>query len=433
MAIFPEDQLRKELRQICLQQSTPAHDVIRSNPAPRAMAKSLSSLWFKNIKRLGRVQQAQGRKLFKSLLPKAARPLLAQQNKSVAGRKPARRTAVKRSSRASSTTSSVLAALPGVWKMSYLMAPITGNLTPGTRRMFWLYLPASMAGDAVGGRAASRAPIPLVVMLHGCQQTACDFAIATRMNKLAERKGFAVLYPQQSAAADTHRCWHWYKRSSQQGLGDVGLVVQMIAQVQLKHQLDASRTYLAGLSAGAALATLIAMRYPQMIAAVGLHSAPVFGSSDSPLSAYRTMQQGAPHAHTPSMSAFAAVQPPPSHVAGMPAILIHGGRDAVVRPINMDQLTQQFMTLNAASIAGAEPIRGSFAARCVGRSPCHEYKTVTYYDGKKPQVLKCEIAALGHAWSGGDPSVAFSTPEGPDASLMMWNFFARHRRNVLPL
>ena len=392
------------------------------------MANSLSRLWLKNMKRMGKAQQAQGRKLFKSLLTQAVRAVPVQRTQTVKTLKTLKtlkslklkNSKVSKRNRPFAKVPSSF--LPGVWKMFYFAVPIGAELSPARRMTYWLYLPASSAG------AVLNAPRPLVVMLHGCKQTACDFAAATRMNKLAERKDFAVLYPQQSAAADAHRCWHWYKRTTQQGRGDVRLIGQMIVHAQQKHGLDASRTYVAGLSAGAALATLVALHHPELIAAVGLHSAPVFGSSDSAISAYRTMQLGSNSTQAENAAVFASSFPLLLQTYGMPAILIHGERDTVVRRINVEQMFQQFVVINSACITNTEPQRHSFAARTAGRSPCNGYQTVTYYAGRKPQLLSCEIAVLGHAWSGGDPHATFSTREGPDATLMMWNFFARHQR-----
>ncbi len=385
------------------------------------MAKSLRGLWLKSIQRIGRVQQAQGRKLFKSLLsPVVSVPSKRRAAKASALR-PGRPTGIASKRRASPAAPvSGTAALPGTWQRSYFSRPATAQTASARRMQYWLYLPSNNS-------PGSTVPRPLVVMLHGCQQTATDFATATRMNALAERKGFAVLYPQQSAASDSHRCWHWYKRSTLQGAGDARLVAEMLAHVQLKHALDRSRTYVAGLSAGAALATIVALRYPEMVAAVGLHSAPVFGSSDSAMTAYRTMQQGAAPGHSDTAQAFLEAAP---HFPGMPAIVIHGARDAVVRHINAEQLFRQFKAVNDALITQTGPLRQHYPARAGGRSPQHAYERVTFRAGRKPQLVRCDIAALGHAWSGGDPSVAFSEREGPDATLLMWNFFARHRRDV---
>ncbi len=394
------------------------------------MAKSLSSLWLKNVRRLGKTQQAQGRKLFKSLLSSALRAPPARRAQPVKPVKPVKSfkpvkvllpKAAKLSRKPPAAPARTVSVVPGVWRKSYFSLLGTGQLAPARRMLYWLYLPAG-ASSAPGQPGA---PLPLVVMLHGCQQTATDFATATRMNALAERKGFAVLYPQQSAAADSHRCWHWYKRGTQQGLGDVELIAQMIAHVQHQHGLDVSRTYVAGLSAGAALATIVALRHPELVAAVGLHSAPVFGTTDSAMSAYRAMQHGSGRAHGITARAFAQALP---QFPGMPVILFHGERDQVVRRINAEQLAQQFLIINATSITRPEPVRRTYPARAGGRRPRPAYQTSTYYAGRKPQLVKCEVGTLGHAWSGGDDSVSFSTRAGPDATLMMWNFFARHRR-----
>jgi len=382
------------------------------------MAKSLSSLWLKSVRRMGKAQQAQGRRLLQSLVPKAGRaPAVrrAQAVKPAKTAKTAKSTKVAKPKATAATPARPLTGLPGNWQKSWFSVPAAGQVASARRMLYWLYLPSG----------ASTAPRPLVVMLHGCQQTATDFALSTRMNALAERQGFAVLYPQQSATADAHRCWHWYKRSTQQGLGDVQQIAQMVAQVQAKHGLDASRTYVAGLSAGAGLANILALRYPGMVAAVGLHSAPVFGTTDSALSAYRAMQHGSGTAHREAAHAFAQALPA---FPGMPAIVIHGTHDKVVRRINTAELTEQFAIINASAITRDQPVVRSYPARTTGRHPRHAYANTTYYAGRKPQLVSCEIEHLGHAWSGGDGSVNFSAPEGPDATLMMWTFFTRHRR-----
>jgi poly(hydroxyalkanoate) depolymerase family esterase len=381
------------------------------------MSKSLTSFWLKSLRRMGKLQQAQGKKVLKSLLPKPVK--LAKLVKPLKIAKVAKRSKVSTQKAAKSDALSVsaraAATLAGKWQKSYFSLPGTGPLDTSRRMLYWLYLPSGVA----------QAPRPLVVMLHGCRQSATDFAASTRMNQLAERKGFAVLYPQQSVSSDSHRCWHWYKRATQQGLGDIEVIAKMIAQVQTKHRLDVSRTYVAGLSAGAGLAAILALRYPQMIAAVGLHSAPVYGTSDSPMSGFKAMQQGSSLAYRESARDFFDGQP---LFPGMPAMVVHGRRDAVVRPINADQLAAQFVIVNSAFITSAAPVQRSYAGRYGGRSPKHGYQTHTYYAGRKPHLIKCDIDSLGHAWSGGAGEVAFSAPEGPDATLLMWTFFSRQQR-----
>ena len=389
------------------------------------MTKNIASLWLKSFSRASKAQQAQGRKLFKSLLPKAARLPVSKRAvvKAVMALKPVKPVTAgkprRQSPAAPKRAAPALPALAGSWRKSVFTLPGEG-LAPTKRLLYWLYQPS-------GGISAS--PRPLVVMLHGCKQSATDFATSTRMNQLAERKGFAVLYPQQSPTADSHRCWHWYKRATQQGGGDVRLIAAMIRQVQEKHRLDASRTYVAGLSAGAGLAAILALRHPQLIAAAGLHSAPVYGTADSPMSGFQAMQHGSAKSSRDTAREFCAGEP---QFPGMPVVLIHGKSDPVVRRVNMDQLTAQFAIIDAPFITSDQPVLRRYPGRSGGRSPRHAFNTSTYYAGKRPELVSCEIDSLGHAWSGGDGSVAFSSPAGPDATLLMWTFFARQRRAQKP-
>ncbi|EJL80616.1 esterase, PHB depolymerase family [Polaromonas sp. CF318] len=392
------------------------------------MSKSLSSLWLKSMRRVSKVQQAEGLRLFESFLPKGS--VFGLPRSRLKEVKPAADlSAAKKARRSAAAKARAAAGLPGTWRKAWFTLPGDGLYTDARRMMYWLYLPATAAG--VSDTPAT--PRPLVVMLHGCRQTAADFAAGSRMNELAERKGFAVLYPQQSAAADAHRCWHWYRRATQRGEGDVEVIAAMIAQVQNKHGLDASRTYVAGLSAGAALAAIVALRHPQLIAAVGMHSAPVFGTTHSPFSAYRAMQHGSGSSYGAAARSFASQQP---QFPGMPALLIHGDHDSVVRRVNADQLAEQFEIINGPAITeGASregPVVRRHPERRGGRRPRHAYQTATWYAGRKPQLVKCDVDMLGHAWSGGNASFEFNEPQGPDASLLMWTFFSHHRREPVP-
>jgi poly(hydroxyalkanoate) depolymerase family esterase len=383
------------------------------------MKKSLVDLWIKSFTRANRAQQVKNRKVFKGLLVKSLRAPKRTAGKAANAHKSVKLlSGTKPRSSASPAPKQAIPAfsyLPGTWRKSVFTSPAEG-LVPAKRLIYWLYLPS---GDI------STKPRPMVVMLHGCKQSATDLAASTRMNQLAERKGFAVLYPQQSLAADAHRCWHWYKRATQKGGGDVKVIAAMIRHVQEKHLLDTSRTYVAGLSAGAGLAAILALRHPELIAAVGLHSAPVHGTSDSPMAGFKAMQQGSATAYLAAANEFCAGEP---GFPGMPVVLIHGKSDPVVRRVNMDQLTAQFAIIDAPFITSDQPVLRHYPGRIGGRCPRHAYSTSTYYAGRRPELMSCEIDSLGHAWSGGDGSVAFSSPAGPDATLLMWSFFSRQRR-----
>ena len=283
----------------------------------------------------------------------------------------------------------------------------------GTRMEYWLYQPSALRAGTV----------PLIVMLHGCAQSAVEFAEGTRMNALGESKDFGVLYPQQSMRMNPQRCWHWYKKSVQGGKGEAALVAELIAHVVRRYGFDPTRIYVAGISAGAAMAQIISLHHPQLIAAVGLHSAPQGGVAHDAISAYAVMQHGA-HAASPAWDS--SDNTAASTARAMPAILIQGLQDSVVRPVNATQLEAQFCERNALTDAQRQP-PVHHAAGTSARS-AHAFDTVDYRRGRQILLRVCRIVQLEHAWSGGDPSYRFNERKGPDASRMMWNFFSRHCR-----
>ena len=295
-----------------------------------------------------------------------------------------------------------------------VLSPVNGA-RPRTRLAHSIYLPP----------AARRSSLPLVVMLHGCEQTAADFAQGTRMNRLAAQEGFVVLYPQQSANAHRHRCWHWYDPATQDGSGDAALIAAMIETVVAKYAIDRSRIYAAGMSAGASMAHILALRRPDLIAAVGLHSGVVFGAADSALAALRTMRFGA--AGSPEAAVRDAVHDPATFPA-LPAILIHGDRDGVVSRANLADLSAQFRTLNGATPRIAEPVPPAPATLPAGAGGSADHVQRDYYVGSRLMLRVCEVPDLAHAWSGGDDSFPFHASDGPDASALMWAFFKSHRR-----
>lgn len=305
---------------------------------------------------------------------------------------------------------------PGKWLAAhYTPLPQIGAL-PGRRMSYWLYLP-----DHVTEQARSQG-MPLVVMLHGCRQTATQFAQGTRMNQLAERAGYAVLYPQQLVSAQAQRCWKWYDKATQDGGGEVPTIVGIINKVMNQYRIDRSRVYIAGMSAGAGMANIIALNHPQLIAAVGLHSGPMFGAGHSPLGALGVMQHGAASRVDSAILEVLQRQPP---FPAMPTMLIQGQGDKVVRPINQLQLAQQGLLVNRLSAAAPSKLVLKPAAR--GRN-AHEIRD--FYAGRKVMLRIARVAHLEHAWSGGDASLAFNDTAGPNASKMLLDFFARHRRIV---
>lgn len=293
------------------------------------------------------------------------------------------------------------AVAPGKWLSGDV--PAAG----GHRMSYWLYLPYHRPLQQM----------PLVVMLHGCHQSATQFSQGTRMNLWAEKKGYAILYPQQSAAMQAQRCWKWYDRATQEGGGDVPTILGLIDKVMTHHEIDSSRIYVAGISAGAGMANILALNCPALFAAVGLHSGPVFGACRNTLGALGVMKHGA--GLRTDIAAHAILQRQPAF-PGMPAILLQGTGDHVVRPINQLQLARQSLLLNR--LSGPAKI----THKPKGRHNAHQLHD--FYVGRKLMLRVVQIEELEHAWSGGDPSLAFNAKAGPDASKMLLEFFARHRR-----
>lgn len=361
------------------------------------MLKKLNRMWLSGLKKAGKAQQKQAGKVFKAMLakPKTKRVASATPRKSAWPKPPAHTAA-------------------GEWISSSCISTVL----PARRMHYRLFLPLT---SGARGPATS---IPLIVMLHGCEQNAADFAAGTHMNQLAATKGYAVLYPEQSLRAHPNRCWKWYDVATQRGGGDIVLIAGMIDKIVEAHAIDRSRIYACGISAGAAMAQILALTHPQLIAAIGMHSAPVFGVSRSAVGAYGVMQHGSSQALAPIEKLLAKTPDFP----GMPAILITGDDDKIVRPVNQMQLTGQFLLLNhAAGLLPSLPVTKAFG-RTSKQFPLKNMMTIRdFAAGAKVQVRSVHIARLGHAWSGGDEAFPFNA-KGPDARNLMLSFFSRHRR-----
>ncbi|WP_343733436.1 PHB depolymerase family esterase [Duganella sp.] len=284
---------------------------------------------------------------------------------------------------------------PGKWLSSHVPT------ATGRRMRYWLYLPDGFAQ-----------PEGLIVMLHGCQQTATQFAQGTGMNLRADKAGYAVLYPQQLTSHQAQRCWKWYDRATQAGGGDVPTIISMIHKVLSDYPINRRRIYVAGISAGAGMANILALNHPALFAAMGLHSGPVFGAAQNTLTGIGIMHHGAGLRADTAAHDILQRQP---QFPGMPAILIQGEADTVVRPVNQAQLMRQSLLLNR--LAGPAKLTHN------ARSRLHDF-----YVGRKLMLRVVQIDDLEHAWSGGDATLPFNAKAGPNASKLMLEFFVRHQR-----
>ena len=254
--------------------------------------------------------------------------------------------------------------------------------------------------------------LPLMVMLHGCGQSGRDFAASTRMNALAVRQRFLVLYPEQDRLAHPQGCWNWYERRSGKADAEAATLMAAVDQACTLYPVDRERIALAGLSAGASMAALVATRYPQRFRAVVMHSGVAPGAAKSSATALGAMRgQNVPPmpvtAVGKAMGAAAVFATLP------PMLVLHGDADAVVAPSN---------GVNSAAVwataMGARP----GLPRDVQRGKRRPMRVTDFKRKGRTVVSLCEIAGLGHAWSGGASKLLFSDAAGPDATRMTWAF-----------
>ena len=281
-------------------------------------------------------------------------------------------------------------------------------LGPAGARRYHLFRPAGLALKA-GEK------LPLVVMLHGCGQTGRDFAATTRMNRIAARERFLVLYPEQDRIANPQGCWNWYDTRSGKAAAEAATLMLAIDQVCLLYRADAHRVVVAGLSAGAGMAALLATQYPARFKAVVMHSGVAPGAAKSPATALGAMRGR----YVPSMPATSVGKAMGAASAGAalpPLMVLHGDRDNVVARSNAASTAAVW-----AAATGALP----GAPHVQQRGKRHPMRVTDYKRSGHTLVRLCEIVGLGHAWSGGAARMAFSDPVGPDASRLVWSFAAR--------
>lgn len=269
--------------------------------------------------------------------------------------------------------------------------------------------------------------LPLIVMLHGCRQDPEAFAAGTRINLLADRMRCLVLYPKQTRRANPYRCWNWFDPSSHMGNGEAAIIAGMVREVVKDHNVDPSRIYVAGLSAGGALASALASCYAEMFAACAIHSGLMFQAASSPSAARPAMQNGSER--DPEKVGESAFEISGGKVNAMPVLVIHGDADDIVHPINAEQIIAQFLAMNRlAAEKNGRPDTSTVRTTETANGHSHRFEIRDYGPEDAPLLRHVIVKGMGHAWSGGNPRYPFNDPRGPDASEMMMEFFAMHRR-----
>ena len=283
---------------------------------------------------------------------------------------------------------------------------------PAGARRFHAYVPSGLA-------LRPGEKLPLLVMLHGCGQTGRDIAAVSRMNRLAARHRFVVLYPEQERVANAQGCWNWFERRNGRAEAEAATLLAAVDKVARRLPVDLARVAVAGLSAGASMAVLMAALFPHRFCAVAMHSGVAPGTAESAATALAAMH-GRREAHLPdlpaSTAAASSVLPVGAPAALPPLLIVHGDADGVVSVRNAAATAQLW--------AGALGARAG-AVRTLQRGQRYPMRVTEFKARGRTVVALREVVGLAHAWSGGAAQRPYSDPAGPDASALIWAFVAR--------
>lgn len=279
----------------------------------------------------------------------------------------------------------------------------------GLTRRYKLYTPPT----------SHRQGMALVVMLHGCTQNPDDFAAGTNMNALAREQGFFVLYPEQSKDANAQACWNWFKHNHQRrGSGEPAFIASLAQRMVLEHGLDPHRVYVAGLSAGGAMAAILATTYPDVFAAAGVHSGLPSGAAGNVAEALMLMNDGR------GRSAGFGEKPSVEHT--VPTIVFHGDKDKTVHPSNGERVVDVVLKSKAGNGNGESrpgAAHSSAVEQGISVGGCKYTRTIYNKSSGDPLVEHWVVHGTGHAWSGGSARGSYTDAAGPDASREMLRFF----------
>ncbi len=270
--------------------------------------------------------------------------------------------------------------------------------------------------------------VPLVVLLHGCRQDAEDFAAGTRMNALAERETFLVLYPEQDSGANSLNCWNWFDPANQErGGGEPSIIAGATERIIAEYNVDPDRVYVAGISAGGAMTGILGATYPDLYAAIGVHSGLEYKATEDSRMALAVQRMGGPDPDRQGREAFLSAR---SEARVLPTIVFHGEDDMVVNVVNAHQTLSQWAQTNDYADDGSDNDSITDEPADVYREQVPEGYDYTRYVYENPEggviLEKWIVEELGHDWSGGDTEGSYADPQGPDASGEMVRFFDQH-------
>lgn len=294
-------------------------------------------------------------------------------------------------------------------------------------------------------RYDNRTPLPLVLMLHGCTQTPEGFAAGTRMNEIADANKFLVAYPEQPASANPYKCWNWFDPAHQsRDAGEPSLLAAIVSDVRATHKVDELRVYAAGVSAGGAMASIMAAAYPEIFSAIAVCSGLEYKAASNVAEALATTKHGGRDPNQQGTQAYQAIlaahkedgQNAPTSRARhrfIRVIVFQGALDAAVSPVNADQVIGQWAQTNDLldDARDNNSVNDIADSTNVGTVPNggHNFTRYVYNDAAgKPLLEKWIVQDMRHAWSGGSLAGSYTDPKGPNASAEIWRFFRQTPR-----
>ena len=263
---------------------------------------------------------------------------------------------------------------------------------------------------------------PLLVLLHGCRQTPEEIAAGTRITALADERGWLVLLPRQTTQANAWGCWNWFDRRTIAGKGEAAIVAAQVRAARRRYRGHPRRIFVLGMSAGAGLGAVLALRSTRLFAAVGLHSGVPCGAAVGAAAAMQAMAHG-PRGDVETIAREARAETSPRALP-LPVCIVHGERDNVVAEANSTALLRQFLIFNDRPLPEGEALPEADARSVAQQASGRTITTEDYRLGGELVARRIRVSALGHAWSGGDGAFAYNDPEGPDATALFGAFFA---------
>ncbi len=271
--------------------------------------------------------------------------------------------------------------------------------------------------------SAPQAKAGLVLMLHGCSQNAQDFEAATLMNDLAEKQGFYVVWPTQPSSHNAGKCWNWFDPLSQaRGAGEPAELAAIVDEAKKRHTIDGAHVYVAGISAGGAMAAVMGATYPDVFAAIGVGSGLEYQAADSVQSGLAAEGSGGPNPVAQGDAIFAAMG---THARAMPVIAFHGTSDGTVAIVNGHQVIASYTRADADALGLASLAAPSTVTSQVDGGRGYSTETTNGPDNA-PLLVGVWVTGMDHAWSGGVKGASYTDSDGPDATGIMWSFFSAH-------